>query len=100
LECASAIATAAQVGLGLRYKFRKRVEKNWSVAYALFNLAKLSSPERQSHIPDFSGPAATAEIYMTPATSTLVYAMAKPGNLLKALDQFTVHVPTRIDGAI
>jgi uncharacterized protein len=90
----------ARVGLGLHYKFHKGVERNWSVAYALFNLAKLSSTEEQRHIPDFSGPAATAEIYMTPATWTLVYAMAKPGNLLKALDQFIAHPPTSVDSTI
>ncbi|MDP9009299.1 MAG: sel1 repeat family protein [Pseudomonadota bacterium] len=90
----------AQVGLGLHYKFHKGVEKNWSVAYALFNLAKLSSSEEPRHIPDFSGPAVTAEIYMTPATWTLVHAMAKPGNLLKALDQFIAHPPTPVNSAI
>jgi TPR repeat protein len=90
----------AQVGLGLRYKFHKGVEKNWSVAYALFNLAKLSSSEGQRHIPDFSGPAATGEIYMTPATWTLVHAMAKPGNLLKALDEFIAHPPAPVNSVI
>ncbi len=90
----------AQVGLGLRYKFHKGVEKNWSVAYALFNLAKLSFSEEQRHVPDFSGPAAAADIYMTPATWTLVHAMAKPGNLLKALDQFIAHAPTPVNSAI
>src|ERR1700722_13362809 len=68
----------AEVGLALHYKFHKGVERNWSVAYALFNLAKLSSSEEQRQIPDFSGPRATAEIYMTPATWALVHEMAKP----------------------
>jgi uncharacterized protein len=90
----------AQVGLGLHYKFHKGVERNWSVAYALFNLAKLSSSKERRHIPDFSGPAVTAEIYMTPATWTLVHAMAKPGNLLKALDEFIAHPPPPVNRAI
>lgn len=90
----------AQVGLGLHYKFHKGVEKNWSVAYALFNLAKLSSSKERRHIPDFSGPAVTAEIYMTPATWTLVHAMATPGNLLQAMDEFVAHPPSPVNRAI
>jgi uncharacterized protein len=90
----------AQVGLGLRYKFHKGVAKNWSVAYALFTLAKLYSSEERKHIPDFAGPAATARVYVTPATWTLVHAMAEPGNLLKALDQFIAHPPTPVNSPI
>jgi TPR repeat protein len=81
----------AQVGLGLRYKFHKGVDANWAVAYALFNLGKLSRSAGRRHVPDFTGPAEAANTWMAPATWKLVHEMAKPGNLLRALDEFIAH---------
>jgi TPR repeat protein len=78
----------AQVGLGLRYKFGRGVERNWSVAYALFNLAARSTAPGFQDIPDFTGPEVTAELYMVPKTWSLVSEMAKPGNFLNALDRY------------
>ena len=83
----------AQVGLGLRYKFHKGVDAIWALAYALFNLGKLARSAGRKPIPDFTGPAETANIWMEPATWKLVHEMAKPGNLLRALDVFIAHPP-------
>jgi uncharacterized protein len=85
----------AQVGLGLHYQFAKGVPRNWSVAYALYNLAARSSSPARRAIPDFTGPPRVAKIYMVPDTWDLVHEMATPGNLLKALDQFVDHPPHR-----
>ena len=84
---------SAQAGLGLRFQFARGVQRHWTIAYALYNLAKRSSHAGSKSVPDFTGPPATAKIYMDPDAWKLVQEMEKPGNLLAALDNFTANPP-------
>lgn len=85
----------AQAGLGLHYQFGKGVERNWDVAYALYNLAVRPSSRVRGDIPDFTGPPEVAKRYMTPDTWNLVNELAKPDHFLKALDEFIDYPPRR-----
>jgi TPR repeat protein len=75
----------AQVGLGLHYEFGRGVRTNPDVASALYNLAAQSA---EPGIPGLIG-----SWPLRPETQSLLKEMAKPGNLLKAIDYFVAHPP-------
>jgi TPR repeat protein len=83
----------AQEGLGLRYQLGEGLPKNCGVAYALYNLVARSPASARKAIPDFTGPPLLAEHCMLPATWKLVDAMAQPGNILRAIDEYIQHPP-------
>jgi TPR repeat protein len=83
----------AQVGLGLRYEYGINVQRNWVVGYALYNLVRHSSSPLRKDLPDFTkstDPQRAARIQNEFAKNgpTLLNEMEKPGNLLKAIDEF------------
>jgi uncharacterized protein len=83
---------SAQVGLGLHYQFGNGVSANRYVAGALYLIAQQSSG-RPSENPTFMGPkdiARSADVEM----QALAREMAKPGNLLKAIEWFIAHPPS------
>jgi hypothetical protein len=75
----------AQVGLGLHYEFGQGVRANPDVASALYKLAAQSG---EPGIPGLIG-----SWPLQPETQSLLREMAKPGNLLKAIDYFVAHPP-------
>jgi uncharacterized protein len=84
----------AQLGLGLRYKFGKGVRRDWTEAYALFNLGARMTKAGQ-RLPDFTGPDWVASSYMTAQAWQLVDAMQKRGQLRAALARYERETPVR-----
>jgi TPR repeat protein len=84
-EAAEGGNAQAQIGLGMHYEFGRGVGANLDVASALYNLAARS---REAGNPNFSGFRPTQ-----PQTESLLNEMAKPRNLLKAIDYFVAHAP-------
>lgn len=84
--------TRAQVGLGLRYEFGVGVERNAAMAYALYKLAA-ASPDQPIGLPNFIRLSRLARTGVEPEIIKLEQEMAKPGNLLAAMDYFIAHPP-------
>jgi uncharacterized protein len=82
----------SQLGLGLRYEFGEGVAPNATVAYALYDLAAKSSASGQN-LPNFLRLSPLARTGLESETMKLAQEMAKPGNLLSALDFFVAHPP-------
>jgi TPR repeat protein len=79
----------AQVGLGLHYRYGIGVPQNADVASALYVLAQ-QSPGGQGDVPSFvvsNNGSRTSDTDVALATA-LATEMAKPGNLLKAIEEF------------
>jgi len=94
LQAAQAGDARAQLGLGLRYKFGRGVRRDWTVAYALFNLGKRMTKAGQ-RLPDFTGPDWVAKDYMTAKAWQLVDEMQKRGQLRAALARYERETPLR-----
>jgi uncharacterized protein len=91
-EAAAKGDARAQLGLGLRYEFREGVSPNGAVAYALYDLAAKSSAPGLN-LPNFLHLSPLRKWGIEAEATKLAQEMAKPGNLLPALDFFVAHPP-------
>jgi TPR repeat protein len=92
----------AQEGLGLRYEYGIGVPRNWLAAYALYSRAAMSTAAVRQSLPDFTKYADPQRLAVIrrgfgKEGQDLLIEMAKPGNLLKALDEFVLRRPTSTD---
>jgi len=88
-EAAAKGDVVAQLGLGMQYEFGVGVAPNATVAYALYELAATSG--RQLHLPNFIRLSPLTKTGVEPEILKLEREMAKPGNLLTAIDYCIAH---------
>ena len=85
----------AQFTLGLMYSSGEGVPESKVAALALYNCAVANDSRLAGDVPDFLTSEVTAKEIKKSAKS-LARKMAKPGNLLKALDQYVVTTESQL----